>query len=118
MQVGGHYPRPRFSPIGALPGLSGRAANRQRFSAKRCCHRHRGSADADAVRHLLHRVPIPPGEYNARSTCLRGRLRSAAMQRQPLALSAFNNTQICCAMVPIPNHGAILHIPTADDSIH
>jgi len=105
------------SAIGALPGL--RVLSRSRpatpLSAKRCCHRHTvgrltpmlcatcctewRSAEASTMR--------------ARSTCLRGRLRSAAIAANCSRSAAFNTTQTCCAMVPIPNHGAILHIRNA-----
>ena len=94
------------SAIGALPGLRVRSRSRPStpLSAKRCCHRHtvgrltpmlcatccteRRSAEASTMR--------------ARSTCLRGRLRSAAIAANCSRSAAFNTTQICCAMAPIP----------------
>ena len=38
----------------------------------------------------------------ARSTCLRGRLRSAAIAANCSRSAALKTTHTCCAMVPIP----------------
>ena len=89
--------------IGALPSL--RALPRSKpstpLSAKRCCHRH-------TVGRL---TPTRCAEYRsaeastmrARSTCLCGRLRSAAIASNCSRSAALKTTQTCCAMVSIPN---------------
>jgi hypothetical protein len=67
-----HHPRRGSAAIGALPGLRVLPRNKPStpLSAKRCCHRHTATpatppTDADALRHLLRRVPICRGKHDA-----------------------------------------------------
>ena len=103
--------------IGALPGL--RVLSRSKpstpLSAKRCCHRHTvgrltpmrcatccaecRSAEASTMR--------------ARSTCLRGRLRSATIAANCSRSAALKTTHICCPMAHPPSHDPSIAYPNA-----
>ena len=103
--------------IGALPGLRVLSRNKPSIplSAKRCCHRHTvgrltpmlcatccaecRSAEASTMR--------------ARSTCLRGRLRSATIAANCSRSAALKTTHTCCAMAPSPKPWLSIAYPDA-----
>ena len=62
---------------------------------------HRRPADADALRHLLRRS-AEASTMRARSTCLRGRLRSATIAANCSRSAALKTTHTCCPMAHPP----------------
>ena len=91
---------------GAVPGL--RVLSRSKpptpLSAKRCCHRHTVGRLTPTLRATCcgDCRSAEASTMRARSTCLPGRLRSAAIAVNASRSAALNTTHTCCAMVPIP----------------
>ena len=93
--------------IGALPGflVLSRSRPSTPLSAKRCCHRHtvgRLTPMLWATRCAECRS-AEARTMRARSTCLRGRLRSAAIAANCSRSASLKITHTCCAMAPIPH---------------
>jgi hypothetical protein len=92
--------------IGALPGL--RVLSRSKpstpLSAKRCCHRHTVGR-LTPMRCATCCTECRSAEAStmpARSTCLRGRLRSATIAANCSRSAVLKTTHTCCAIAPIP----------------
>ena len=101
-----YHPRRDFRRDRRLAGFAGLVAQQtlDPLSAKRCCHRHtvgRPTPMLCATRCAECRS-AEASTMRARSTCLRGRLRSATIAANCSRSSALNTTHTCCAMAPPP----------------
>jgi hypothetical protein len=100
-----HHPRRGFRRDRRLAGLAGLVAQQTfdpAFGKALLPALHRRPADADAVRHLLRRVPIRRGEHDTRRHASAG---GCGRPRSPPTARAavLNTTQTCCAMAPAPH---------------
>jgi len=97
----GHHPRPRFLGDRRLAGLARPVAQQTvnpALGKALLPPPHRWPADADALRHLLHRAPIRRGEHNARPLDVLARPVAVGRDRRQLfALSRVqHHTDLLC----------------------